>query len=82
MTPRIVFADADLVVVDKPAGIPSVPARTPHDPPAVAARLVGEFGLLEAVHRLDRDTSGLRVLARTRAARAALGRRCERGAVV
>ena len=68
MTPRIVFADADLVVVDKPAGIPSVPARTPLDPPAVAARLVGEFGPLEAVHRLDRDTSGLLVLARTRAA--------------
>ena len=82
MTPRIVFADAELVVVDKPAGIPSVPARTPHDPPAVAARLVGEFGLLEAVHRLDRDTSGLLVLARTRAARAALGRSFERGAVV
>jgi 23S rRNA-/tRNA-specific pseudouridylate synthase len=69
VTPRIVFADADLVVVDKPAGIPSVPARTPLDPPAVATRLVGEFGPLEAVHRLDRDTSGLLVLARTRAAR-------------
>ena len=81
MTPRLVFADADLVVVDKPAGIPSVPARTPLDPPAVAARLVGEFGPLEAVHRLDRDTSGLLVLARTSAARAALGRAFERGEV-
>ena len=81
MTPRIVFADADLVVVDKPAGIPSVPARTPLDPPAVAARLVAEFGPLEAVHRLDRDTSGLLVLARTHAARAALGRAFERGEV-
>lgn len=82
MTPRIVFADADLVVVDKPAGMPSVPARTPLDPPAVAARLLGEFGPLEAVHRLDRDTSGLLILARTRAARAALGRRFESGDVV
>jgi tRNA pseudouridine32 synthase/23S rRNA pseudouridine746 synthase len=81
VTPRIVFADADLVVVDKPAGIPSVPARTPLDPPAVAARLAAEFGPLEAVHRLDRDTSGLLVLARTRAARAALGRCFERGEV-
>lgn len=82
MTPRVVFADADLVVVDKPAGIPSVPARTPLDPTAVAERLAGAFGPLEAVHRLDRDTSGLLVLARTRAARAALGRSFERGHVV
>ncbi len=81
MTLRIVFADADLVVVDKPAGIPSVPARTPLDPPAVAARLATEFGPLEAVHRLDRDTSGLLVLARTRAARAALGHAFERAKV-
>ena len=82
MKPRIVFADADLVVVDKPAGIPSVPARTPLDPPAVAERLLAEFGPLEAVHRLDRDTSGLLMLARTRAARVALGRRFESGEVV
>lgn len=82
MTPRVVFADADLVVVDKPAGIPSVPARTPLDPTAVAERLTGAFGSLEAVHRLDRDTSGLLVLARNRAARAALGRSFERGEVV
>jgi tRNA pseudouridine32 synthase/23S rRNA pseudouridine746 synthase len=81
VTPRIVFADAELVVVDKPAGMPSVPARTPLDPPAVAARLAGEFGLLEAAHRLDRDTSGLLVLARTRSARAAVGRAFERGEV-
>jgi tRNA pseudouridine32 synthase/23S rRNA pseudouridine746 synthase len=81
VTPRIVFADADLVVVDKPPGIPSVPARTPLDPAAVAERLAAEFGPLEAVHRLDRDTSGLLVLARSRAARAALGRSFERGGV-
>lgn len=81
MIPRIVFADAELVVVDKPTGIPSVPARTPLDPPAVAERLMGEFGPLEATHRLDRDTSGLLVLARTRAARAALGRAFEQGEV-
>lgn len=71
--PRIVFADEAIVVVDKPSGMPSVPARTPRDPPAVALRLAAEFGLVEAVHRLDRDTSGLLVLARTRDARAALG---------
>jgi tRNA pseudouridine32 synthase/23S rRNA pseudouridine746 synthase len=71
--PRIVFADEAIVVVDKPSGMPSVPARTPLDPPAVAVRLAAMLGPLEAVHRLDRDTSGLLVLARGRAPRAALG---------
>ena len=79
--PVVVHADADLVVVDKPGGVPSVPARTHLDPPDVAARLRAEFGPLEAVHRLDRDTSGLLVLARHRAARIALGRAFEEAAV-
>jgi tRNA pseudouridine32 synthase/23S rRNA pseudouridine746 synthase len=71
--PRIIHADDHMVVVEKPAGIPSVPARTPLDPPCVARALAAEYGPLEAVHRLDRDTSGLLVLARTAAARGALG---------
>jgi tRNA pseudouridine32 synthase/23S rRNA pseudouridine746 synthase len=71
--PRVVYADDAIVVVDKPSGMPSVPARTPLDPPAVAVRLADSFGPLEAVHRLDRDTSGLLILARDRQARAILG---------
>jgi len=78
---RIVFADADLIVVDKPAGMPSVPARTPLDPPCVASHVSAAFGAVEAVHRLDRDTSGLLVLARSSQVRAALGRAFEDRAV-
>jgi tRNA pseudouridine32 synthase/23S rRNA pseudouridine746 synthase len=78
---RIVFADADLIVVDKPAGMPSVPARTPLDPPCVASHVRAAFGAVEAVHRLDRDTSGLLVLARSSQVRAALGRAFEDRAV-
>lgn len=75
---RVVFADADVVVVDKPAGMPSVPARTPLDPPCVATWLRARgLGDVEATHRLDRDTSGLLVLARCREARAVLGRAFE-----
>jgi tRNA pseudouridine32 synthase / 23S rRNA pseudouridine746 synthase len=77
VTPRVIYADADVVVVDKPSGMPSVPARTPLDPADVAPRLATAYGPLEAAHRLDRDTSGLLVLARSRAARAALGRAFE-----
>lgn len=71
--PRIVYSDETLVVVDKPSGMPSVPARTPHDPLAVAIRLQPSLGTLEAVHRLDRDTSGLLVLARDKQTRRSLG---------
>jgi len=70
---HVLHADADMVVVVKPAGMPSVPARTMLDPPCVARQLRDAHGPLEAVHRLDRDTSGVLVLARTAAARAALG---------
>jgi tRNA pseudouridine32 synthase/23S rRNA pseudouridine746 synthase len=79
--PVVVHADDDVVVVDKPGGVPSVPARTPLDPPDVATRLRAAYGAVEAVHRLDRDTSGLLVLARHRAARIALGRAFEEAAV-
>lgn len=70
---RILVIDEHIVVVDKPAGMPSAPARTPSDPPCVAAVLAPVIGPVEPVHRLDRDTSGLLVLARHAAARAALG---------
>ncbi len=78
---RILLADEHLVVVDKPPGMPSVPARTPLDPPSVATVLAAEYGPLEAAHRLDRDTSGLLLLARSSAARVALGRAFESRAV-
>lgn len=79
--PPVVFVDDDLVVVDKPSGMPSVPARTTADPPDVGRMLEPRYGFLEAVHRLDRDTSGLLVLARSRRARAVVGRSFEAGAV-
>jgi len=68
----IVHADRDLVVVDKPAGMLSVP-----DEPGTKGTLAdftrallralgrGPDAALSVVHRLDRDTSGLIVLART-----------------
>lgn len=68
-------------MVDKPGGIPSVPARTTADPPDVGSLLEPTHGFLEAAHRLDRDTSGLLVLARSRRVRAILGRAFEAGLV-
>jgi 23S rRNA-/tRNA-specific pseudouridylate synthase len=66
-----------LHVVAKPAGIP-VHASGPYRYNTLLSLLVAEHGLpyeqLNPVHRLDRLTSGLVLLARTKAAAAALGR--------
>ena len=73
----IVFADADVVVVDKPAGMLSV-ADEPgnkdtlgnHLRPLLRGKPGSDPGRtpILVVHRLDRDTSGVMVFARTPAA--------------
>lgn len=62
----IIYRDAHLVVVDKPAGLLSVPGRGPDKQDCVEARVRRLYrGCISqpAVHRLDMDTSGLLVLA-------------------
>jgi 23S rRNA pseudouridine1911/1915/1917 synthase len=78
------YADEHLLVVDKPAGVVVHPARG-HRAGTLAQALSGvaaggeDAARAGIVHRLDRDTSGLLVVARTEAAhralRAALQRR-------
>jgi 23S rRNA pseudouridine1911/1915/1917 synthase len=77
---RLLHADAHLAAVDKPAGLPSQATLTGDRGtlPDLAARLLG--GPVEIVHRLDRETSGVVVLARTREAAAALAEAFRRGA--
>lgn len=66
---RIVYLDTQVVVVDKPSGISSVPyeqGETSTLLDGVRALLGGDR--LEVVHRIDKETSGLLVFARTREA--------------
>ena len=79
----IVFADRDLVVVDKPAGMLTV-ADEPGNKDTLAEytrtllrRMGGHEGDsgLGVVHRLDRDTSGLIVFTRTADAKRILAAR-------
>jgi 23S rRNA pseudouridine1911/1915/1917 synthase len=63
------FQDEHLLIVDKPAGVVVHPARG-HASGTLAQALAGvaaggEEGRAGIVHRLDRDTSGLLVVART-----------------
>jgi 23S rRNA pseudouridine1911/1915/1917 synthase len=68
----IVHLDEALAVVDKPAGVLVHPAPT-HSGPTLVEQLRGVLGGGDPqrpgiVHRLDKDTSGLLVVARTEAA--------------
>jgi 23S rRNA pseudouridine1911/1915/1917 synthase len=79
----VLYADAEVIVVNKPAGMTVHPAPGHHDGTLVDA-LLGRFPELAAmaeaggvlrpgiVHRLDKETSGVMVVARTPFAKAAL----------
>jgi RluA family pseudouridine synthase len=60
----ILACDQDLLIIDKPAGLLSLPDG--YDPalPHVKSVLSQTYGPLWIVHRLDRPTSGVMVLAR------------------
>ena len=74
---EVAWEDEHLLVVDKPAGVVVHPARG-HMTGTLAQALErlgaagGEPGRAGLVHRLDRDTSGLLVVARSEAVHAAL----------
>ncbi len=62
--PDLVHADAALLVVNKPAGLLSVPGRGPGKDDCLASRVQAIYPDALIVHRLDHETSGLIVLAR------------------
>lgn len=67
-----VHVDRDLVVLDKPSGLLSVPGRDPGHEDSALSRVAGRYPAAYAAHRLDMDTSGLLVIALRRKAEAAL----------
>ena len=77
MALNVVYEDADLRVIDKPAGLVVHPAPGNWSGTLMNGLLGLDPALMELpragiVHRLDKDTSGLMVVARTRAAMDAL----------
>ncbi|MBL9149693.1 MAG: RluA family pseudouridine synthase [Phycisphaerae bacterium] len=61
--PAILHLDRWLVVVDKPSGLLSVPGIGPDKADCLVSRLQRRAPGARIVHRLDRDTSGVIVLA-------------------
>ena len=80
---RILFVDAEAIVIDKPEGLPVDPPRAGGD--SIEARIdelrLGFKRPPVPMHRLDRDTSGCLLLARNPRARAAFQQAFEQSMV-
>ena len=62
--PEIIYDDPDLLIINKPAGLLSIPDGYNPTLPYLKSMLESKFGPLWLVHRLDKETSGVMVLAR------------------
>lgn len=77
----IIYQDSDIIVVDKPAGMLSVPGK--YDAPSVLSLLQRKMeDNIFPVHRLDMDTSGLMVFVRNKKAQRNLQRQFETHSIV
>ncbi len=59
----VIHQDERIIVLNKPAGLLSVPGIGPDKLDCLATRLQSEIPAARIVHRLDRDTSGVIVMA-------------------
>mgnify|MGYP003383515258 CR=1 FL=1 len=74
----ILHHDSALLVVNKPAGLLSVPGKDPGKEDCLIDRLRRVFPEVLLVHRLDCDTSGVMVFALTKATQGNLGQQFEK----
>ena len=74
----ILHHDSALLIVNKPAGLLSVPGKDPGKEDCLIERLRRVFPEVLLVHRLDCDTSGVMVFALTKAAQGNLGQQFEK----
>lgn len=74
----VIHVDDDLLVLDKPSGLLSVPGKGEHLSDCLMARAQAEYPQALLVHRLDRDTSGLIIFAMNPSAQRHLGLQFER----
>ncbi|MCV6575292.1 MAG: RluA family pseudouridine synthase [Cohaesibacter sp.] len=75
---QVLYEDEYLVVFDKPAGLLSVPGKAAEHWDCLEHRAGERYGVARIVHRLDMDTSGVMVLARTADALRNLGRQFQK----
>jgi tRNA pseudouridine32 synthase/23S rRNA pseudouridine746 synthase len=73
----ILYQDTALLVVNKPAGLATLPDGYNPTLPHIKSVLEEQYGPLWIVHRLDKDTSGVLVLARSASAHRSLNTQFE-----
>ncbi len=74
----ILYQDAQILVVNKPAGLLSVPGKLAGREDCLLSRLMAVHWDALLVHRLDCDTSGVIIFARTKQAQGFLGQEFEK----
>ena len=74
----ILFEDSDIVAVDKPAGLLSVPGKSENLADCLISRVQMVFPNALLVHRLDRDTSGVVIFGTTLHAQRHLSKQFEK----
>lgn len=75
---HIVYQDDDLLVLDKPSGLLSVPGKSPDLADCLESRAKAAFPGALLIHRLDMDTSGLFIMALDKDVQGNLGKQFER----
>tara|TARA_B110000093_G_scaffold107144_1_gene115164 strand:+ start:797 stop:1420 length:624 start_codon:yes stop_codon:yes gene_type:complete len=74
----VVHLDHELLVVNKPSGLLSVPGRGPLLADCLITRIQADYPTALLVHRLDRDTSGVMIFALSPNAQRHLGLQFEK----
>ena len=72
-----IFKDENLLVMDKPSGLLSVPGRDIRLADSLAKRVQADFPEGLMINRLDKDTSGIVLMSRNRATHAFISRQFE-----
>ena len=75
---EVLHEDHEIIVVNKPAGLLSVPGKGAHLADCLLSRVQEAFPTALLVHRLDRDTSGVMIFAQTPHAQRHLGLQFEK----
>ena len=74
----VIYEDCDIVVLNKRSGLLTASDRYDSQAPRLDLEAEGQFGKLLCVHRIDKDTSGCVIYARTKQSQSFLSAQFER----
>ncbi|MCK0070776.1 RluA family pseudouridine synthase [Kordiimonas laminariae] len=74
----VIYADKDILVLNKPSGILTVPGRYEYLSDCLASRAAEKYPTATIVHRLDMETSGVIIMALNKEAHVHISKQFER----